>query len=417
MLAISPSKALVSRIVSGLLASIVILCPIQNAFSQSALSDEEESAIEENKQRGMDMIDGLIDSDADQIDEDFRKESMKIAEDSRESIRKELKSEFGYNLGEDQSSGSDNEMDSSIPTVIVYVSASLSNSELKDTLTILEGIDSVNGRVIYQGVLEGETLSDFAVRLGNLIPEEGLESTSIEIDPTLFEEGGVETVPRIEYRSPKGDIVASVDGLSNPKWLTDKVSEGETGHLGTRGPIKMIDERNLIEVMKERLKEINFQKEKERTIQSFWDRVELPQIPSADDSEVRRMDPSIVIQKPMKDADGNVIHERGKVINPLEMKPFTRRLLVVDPTREEEIDWILSRPESSLKDIVMITNIDRSKGWDGYTELQNEIGDSLFMLTPEVGKRFLITSTPTQVTAENNQFIIETFDVGEDSDQ
>lgn len=377
------------------------------SLADSSVTREEMESFAQPRENPSESVKEFMSTDPGAISKEMSDQARSVVEDSRDPLEQGLKEHF--DLDSPLQDIPDGDTTSNQDRIILYVSTSLPTEEIRDAISGIESIEGVSGRVVFQGILEGEKLGDFGKRAREIAQGLEVESTSIEIDPTVFQASDVENVPRIEYRSSDGEMVAAVDGLSNPLWLTRKIESGSRGELGTRGPLKPVKEPNLIEVMKERFLALDMEAEKERTIRTFWDRIDLPELPAAVNTQTKRIDPTIQVTQPIKTASNEVIHPAGTRLNPLDMRPFTRRLLIINPTREVEREWLKNRPESDLKDILMITDIDRDDGWDGYSELQSELGRNLFILPPDVRQRFKVTATPTQVTASDRRFVVSTY--------
>lgn len=396
-----PSAALTLTL-SGLAAFILFTSPLA---AQAVTQEELESFAEPHGQMSND-VQSLMDANPGEVDERAREQAEAVVRDSRDPLEQGLREHFDFDREDREETG-----DKPSAEIVVYVSSTLPDSEISDAVQALEGIDSVRGRVVYRGIEDGEKLGDFAQRARRVVGELDVEKTSFELDPTRFRASTVTAVPRMEYRDEDGDIVAAVDGLSNPMWLMEQIDQGERGELGTRGPVREIAERDLIELMKERFLALDLEAERDRTIETFWDRIAMERLAAATETKTRRLNPAIRIPKAITAADGEVIHPAGTIINPLLIRDFTRRLLIINPTRQAEREWLKNRPERDLKDIVMITDIDRAAGWDGYVELQDDLGESAFLLTPDVRQRFQIQATPTQVTAEDGRFVVREYRV------
>jgi conjugal transfer pilus assembly protein TraW len=209
-----------------------------------------------------------------------------------------------------------------------------------------------------------------------------------------------------------GEPVASVDGITNPRWLKNQIELGERGHLGARGPVKEISERNLIAVMKEKMLQVDLMAKKDESIDTYFQRSQFIYLDEATEDQTRYLDPTVVVQKGIKDTNGNVVVPAGSQFNPLAMRPFTRRLVVFNPNRDEEVEWLKSLPENKrLKDVYIASELDGPRGWEQLQDVQDFIDDNVFLLKSDVWQRFDIERTPSIVTSEGLMFKIEEFAV------
>lgn len=300
--------------------------------------------------------------------------------------------------------------------LVVFASFSLGDVELR---TIAESIkhSGLPGLIVFQGIGEDERINDFVVRVNPLL--EGLEGrVESTLDPTAFDDHGVRTVPHMQIRDASDQVIIEASGLINPRILLNRLEAGDSGRLRRQGPTEDIAERNLIEVMKERFAAIDWEGRQQEALDAYWQHADLQPLRPARETTERRVDPRVQVQQDILDAHGNVLTPAGTIINPLEMRPFTRRLVIVDPTRPEETEWFRALENApGLRDIVMITDLDRDSGWDGLVEAQNILGGDIYVLTRDVRSRFQIRATPTVVTSDGTHFLIHEFDVKQGNGQ
>lgn len=290
--------------------------------------------------------------------------------------------------------------------VDIYVSRSL-GEELIQTIRDLEG-SKVPVRFVFRGIAEGQRINDSLADYGRWT--QGLEKPPAAIlDPNVFREQGVTAVPHMIYMKD-GKALASVRGLSNPQWLADAVARGERGDLGARGPVMEIAERDLIEVMQERAAGLDLESRKEQTVKTYWERATFTELAAAGKPSRRVIDPTVVIARAMKDPKGNVIVPAGTKFNPLDMRAFTLRVVVFNPTRKAEVDWVKQlAPVPGIEDMYLITALDRADGWKQLESIENALDAPVYLLQPDIRQRFELRSTPSVVTADKRHFIVEEF--------
>ncbi|NLC21306.1 MAG: hypothetical protein GX771_05250 [Halomonadaceae bacterium] len=287
----------------------------------------------------------------------------------------------------------------------ILVSRSLGEPELKQVIASAEH-SNVPVRFVFRGIGEGQRINDAMFDYGRW--SRGLDSPPQAIlDPTIFQDRGVESVPAM-YFMRDGEIVASVNGLTNPDWLARAVNGGETGHLGTRGPLLAIAERDLIELMQERTAQLDLESRKQETVDTYWQRAEFVALKPAMEDERKVIDPSFVLNDDIRDINDVVLVPAGSVINPLQMRPFTLRLIVFDPTRQAEVDWASSlEPAPGLEDMFIASEIDRDAGWEGFESLEDQLDSPVYLLQPDIRSRFQLQNTPSLVTSESFHFVVE----------
>ena len=121
--------------------------------------------------------------------------------------------------------------------------------------------------------------------------------------------------------------------------------------LGVRGETWAIAEPDLLRALEARLLEL----EHSGALVAIADaarararmRIEAPEpvagIAPAVRHSTRRIDPSIVLDRNVRFADGTLLAAAGSRLNPLEHVPLSRDLLFIDGRRDAEVAWALER--------------------------------------------------------------------------
>ena len=324
----------------------------------------------------------------------------------------------------------DNPLDSKGEATYIFVSYSLSENVLEDIVKQHKGRDDVT--LVMRGVPQGMNIPE-GIRKMQAIANSVEPIASVIIDPALFREYGIKQVPAVVRvgRSPSAlalspdmrpgrkfaPLIAKVSGLHNDKWLMERIEAGEKGDMGVQGSLSEIEEPDLIEEMKKRVALIDWEQKKEEAVKRFWKGQTFDVLPTADLQRVREIDPTILVEKDLKDLAGNCIRKAGDRVNPLQIRPFTQTLLIFNPVSEEEMfrveTFLSERSQRGLAAPVMIaTQIDKAKDWDGYKELTDRLDAHVFLLTPEVKHRWRIEKTPSVVTADNRRHVFLVQELG-----
>ncbi|MBX2807134.1 MAG: conjugal transfer protein TraW [Cellvibrionaceae bacterium] len=293
--------------------------------------------------------------------------------------------------------------------VLFFASLSLGPEGLEDLL--YEAAVTEDALVVFRGVRDLDNFTESLFEIQRLSNTQS-PVANVVIDPTLFRDHGIEHVPTIVYlNQDTGKEQARVAGLSNPKWLLDQVAAGKSGDFGTKGPLENILEQDLIELMKAKVATIDWEAKKEQAIQRFWRKQAFLELPKAPRARKREIDPSILIYEDMVDAQGNIIHPAGTVINPLHLQVFDQAVIVFDPQDNQQVDLVKRR----LKKIdgqytritLIITALDTDDGWASYKKITDTLDAPVFKLTSDVLSRFELEYVPALVTANQDRFIVE----------
>ncbi|MNG16059.1 hypothetical protein D3C84_999400 [compost metagenome] len=110
-----------------------------------------------------------------------------------------------------------------------------------------------------------------------------------------------------------------------------------------------------------------------------------------------------------------MIHKAGDRINPLSIRPFTQRLVIIDPVDQKQIALAkaeIAKHGNDQNVVVILSRVDRSSGWDGFTSVQDQVDRAVYLLKDDVRTRFSIDFVPSVVTADSSNFYIEEFPAG-----
>ena len=293
----------------------------------------------------------------------------------------------------------------------IFVSWSLGEQEIKELLVLYSGNKTVE--LVFRGIPEGMSFPQALAKLQKLAFETKSD-TPVLINPVVFTEAAVTTVPQIR-KLVEGTPEYIVAGTTSIEAADTEYGTRKKAGLGTVGPSLEIEERDLIEVLKERLAKVDFADLKEKATKRFWDKQTFVDLPTATSHRVRKLDPSVTVPEDMTAADGSLIHKAGDRINPLSIRPFTQRLVIIDPVDPEQIALAkdeIAKHGNDQNVVVILSRVDRRSGWDGFTSVQNQVDRAVYLLKDDVRTRFSIDFVPSVVTADSSNFYIEEFPAG-----
>lgn len=127
--------------------------------------------------------------------------------------------------------------------------------------------------------------------------------------------------------------------------------------FGIRGNVFEIEEVDMLVYIKSKLAamEKNGEIEKlnkemeERTKKYVYEPTPVETISKAQERRVRTYDPTYTVEQNIYDQDGELMHERGKKINPLDHAPWPVTLLFIDGSDKEQVKWALEESNKSNK--------------------------------------------------------------------
>ncbi len=267
------------------------------------------------------------------------------------------------------------------------------------------GIDRVPAMLVEEITIEEDDIEALSLQLYTDV----LAMYSTEIDINTAEE----FLRANSSLTLKKEIVPRmlVFGVISTQWADQKLqTTDETFYQGTYGVNYRIVEPDLIEVMKARAAAIDWEHKKEQAADQYWGNAAKTflNLPRAHTYEERLVDPSVVLTRSVKDGFGKVLFEKGTVVNPFDYTSFTREVVVFDGSDNSQLEVVDSLVEqarshknSSL--VLLTTQIDPAKGWDQLKELSGRFNEPIFLLTPELQKRFQIRSVPSVVTGDSSK--------------
>jgi conjugal transfer pilus assembly protein TraW len=120
-------------------------------------------------------------------------------------------------------------------------------------------------------------------------------------------------------------------------------------------------------------------------------------------NSTRKFDPSFVVEADIRDANGALIHAKGKVINPLDYADFNEIWVFIDGDDEEQRDLASKIRKKQQNTKIILTG--------GAPGLQENGSWYFFDQFGEICKKMGITKVPAIVRQAKNQKLIEIVDV------
>lgn len=301
---------------------------------------------------------------------------------------------------------------------LLFASFSLERQGLEDILQVASDDPSI--AVIFRGIPDDMEVSQGVMFIQSLATQYDPVPTVV-IDPTLYRDHNVTEVPtliRIGDTPRPEDVIARVTGLTEPQWLDRHLIQGNRGDFGTRGPVAEVIERDLIEVMQERVAGIDWAQKRENAAKRFWSGQRFQWLPAATRPRTRELDPRVRVYEDILGAEGEVIAARGTIINPLDTRPFDQAVIIFNGTDPREMELVAERLPGLTAEAARVTFIatemDSDEGWDAYKEVTDYFDAPVYLLTPELIERFQLEFTPSVITSDGTNFIIQELVRGRD---
>jgi len=288
----------------------------------------------------------------------------------------------------------------------ILVSESMGEDNLKSLFRSLAHRKDVSCAI--RGLLpEEKTINQVGMRIISLI-KDFKDVPNVVLDPRPFQAVNAELVPQI--LAYQGDeLVASATGLSNPNYMEQQLAQGKTGYLGNFGTSYTISERDITQVLKERMANLDTAKLKKDATANYWNNVSFYGLPKARQTQTREFYPILTVGEDIVTPDNTIIAYAGQQYNSLEHLPFTQRLVIFDATDEAQLDYVKHLPSSPLRTKYITTRFDRTLKWDAVKHVENELDAPVYQLNADIIQAFDLEVVPSVVTADNARhvFLIE----------
>jgi len=182
--------------------------------------------------------------------------------------------------------------------------------------------------------------------------------------------------------------------------------------LGVIGPSYPVIERDLIEVIHERIQQKTASGElgelhnglKDRT-KNYAKRPPGVSLPRALEYRAVEINPVYTLDKDITDADGKVIFKAGTKVNPLEVNPLTKTLCFIDGDDPEQVSWMKEYCSADIRNKMILVNGD----YLGLTEKLN-----LRLYFDQRGylvERFGIKAVPAVIRQSGKVLYVEEFPI------
>lgn len=349
------------------------------------------------------------------IDQKQLEEITKLTEKSRVLLKNSLIDNFDYSnndasliagFGEVENEGT-SEKSLVEEDAVILISMSMPEELV---LSAMRASEDNNIPLYLNGMVKGsKTITDSQKLIIMLAQKAGI-SPRVAINPLVFRKYNISAVPAVVVRD--GNRVAVKYGLLNVDYVVEEAitkfadSSEEVLELGMTGKVYQIEEKDLIEEIKERFNQKNWENKKDEAIARFWKHTKLNGLPNATEDAIWYIDPTVRVTKDIRNAEGDLIALAGEVKNPLKQFPMQMTYFIINPNEPKQIVWLqkkLSNVKGQFQ--LMITHIDRNRGWEHFKELRETLAVPIFVMPKEVPKRFGVKAVPTIVETTQDGYL------------
>ncbi len=190
--------------------------------------------------------------------------------------------------------------------------------------------------------------------------------------------------------------------------IVERTVEKTVDH-GVLGETFAIDEKNLIEVIMQKLHKLQVYGKLGAYQQQIQDRVKkgikrptpVPDIVHTQTPRSYTFDPSIIVNQDLKDQHGRVFYQKGAIVNPLTIQPMTKPLLLIDGDDTDHLTWAFKMLKTyPLAKIILV------KG--APLKIMQEIGLTIYFdQFGNICKKFGIKQVPALISQQDNLLLIQ----------
>lgn len=179
--------------------------------------------------------------------------------------------------------------------------------------------------------------------------------------------------------------------------------------LGVVGPLHGIQEKDLIDVITGRFKQMEKTGElakkqeeyKNRVVNSLENPKPVPGISPTQTARVKYFDPSWTLDRDVRDQNGNLMFRRGTRVNPLDYQGYSGRMVFVDGSNQKHMQFALQQLKTVPNAKIVLV---AGKPLDLMRRLQVRL---YYDQTGTLSKRLGITHVPSVVSQESKRLRID----------
>lgn len=280
----------------------------------------------------------------------------------------------------------------------LFITSSMKSVEISD---VLEAAKNTGSTVVLRGMLPGTTsITDTSRYLLQILKDAKLDKAppKVIIDPRLFNIFSITSAPAMAYT--KQDITVTAHGLVALDWFVEQSrNKISSSKLGMLTPTNEIVEEDLLALLERKYQEIDWKKQRQKALNSFFARQTFKQFPVPEVDKNYELDPRIIFTKDVY-AGGKLMAKKGDVVNPLAgFEGMNRSLFIIDPRDPRQKSLVKDRLYSDSVGIptIVVNHLNPTDKFKGINDLETEFEHKIYMLQPSYVDRFKITSLPVRV--------------------
>lgn len=281
--------------------------------------------------------------------------------------------------------------------LIIFMTWNMSEGDFE---SMLEQAEKTNAIVLFRGMhKEDESISATFKRF--MVYRKKFPNLKVAIDPKQFKEYKVESAPYFVYDSTKHNKVFSVKGIVSPTMILEEIEKRNGARIDSlKGPIVAIEEKDILDVIKERMAKIDWEEKRKGAHDRYWSKNSnmLADLPKASKYREREIDLTVKVTKDQV-INGKVYAPAGLEVNPFDQMSLNSTLYIINPFDFEQLVLAkrMAKKAKTVKVKFILNNIDKDNGWEHIGNLYKYLGVNTYLLYPDMVERFKIEKTPSIV--------------------
>lgn len=126
-------------------------------------------------------------------------------------------------------------------------------------------------------------------------------------------------------------------------------------------------------------------------------------LPSATSYKSHMIDVNFTLEQDIVSNDGQIVHRKGTVVNPLDSLDLRYRLFLIDELKESQVKWLLNQDLKNEDKIILINGSPSRLG----EQLKRKI---FFDQTGEIIQKFKIKALPSIISQKEKAIIVEEYE-------
>ena len=174
--------------------------------------------------------------------------------------------------------------------------------------------------------------------------------------------------------------------------LLSGVVSAEARILGTYGATYPVAERDALEEIQERARQVDWQKVLDRRkLDSYQGPPDRGTLPRAKRERTFAVDLTYTVEMDVPDGKGSILYPRGYTFNPLDYVVYPKTIVVINGNDPEQVQWFATSEYATRLDVTLLLTEGR------HTVVAKRLQRPLFYADRKIIDRFRLKAVPSLV--------------------